>query len=167
MLRLASASYCAPARRPAGAPSACGRSARRARRGGPARLVLGLPRGLLGLQLALGPIQPRAARTGSASSPELVTARVAEPLVLGRVDRVGLLQDPLHLRADRLIGPVRPDPALAASLVPSTATVPTLTIPAFAHIASTCTNNPANGSAYRCRNRRSWCDPAPGWPRSP
>ncbi len=37
--------------------------------------------------------------------------------------------------------------------MPSRATVPTLTIPALAHSASTCTNNSASRSACRWRNR--------------
>lgn len=43
-------------------------------------------------------------------------------------------------------------PAFAASLMPSTATVSTLTIPALAHDATTCTTNSASRSACRRRN---------------
>ena len=43
--------------------------------------------------------------------------------------------------------------ALAASLVPSRATVPTRTMPAAAHSLSEATKNPASGVSWRARNR--------------
>jgi hypothetical protein len=43
--------------------------------------------------------------------------------------------------------------ALAASLVPSSATVPTLTVPAAAHSRKDSTRNPARAASWRARNR--------------
>ena len=71
------------------------------------RLVLARKRGLLGLDLALGALQPRPARDRIGQlARQLVAARVAKLLVLGGVDLVGLGQDPLDLLADLLVGPV-------------------------------------------------------------
>ena len=79
--------------------------------------MLGLTRCLLGLQLALGALEPLAARDRIGQlGRQLVAARVAEALVLGGIDRVGLGQDPVDLLADLLVGPVRRDARVRGQL---------------------------------------------------
>jgi hypothetical protein len=118
MLRLASAGGSAPGRSPGGRPA-------RVLAGplavlgatGEHRRMLGHLRGLLGLELLLGALEPLAARDRVGQlRRKLIAARIAEPRVLGRVDRVGLGEDPVDLLADLLVGPVRRQPGVGAEL---------------------------------------------------
>jgi hypothetical protein len=57
------------------------------------------------------------------------------------------------LARDPLVVEVRLAACVAASLVPSIATTPVLTSPAFAHSASTEPNSPASAASWRARKR--------------
>ena len=138
------ASYAAFARCSAHSSSSSRRLASLQSRRASARHRLGLSRPF-GLELPLRFAQPfLATLTRGQLLRQLVTALIAVELVLGRVDLGGLLKDlPRELLViNRLrLRRVRP-----ATRVPSTAIVPTLTIPARAHNLNTCPNNPASAS---------------------
>src|SRR3954452_13988545 len=74
---------------------------------------------------------------------ELVAARLAVELVLGRIDLGRLLQDFL---GDLLVVARRVMGRCGRDLVPSTATMPTFTSPARAHSPST----PPNSAGIAC-----------------
>ena len=116
--------------------------------------MLGLAGLLLGLQLSRRSLKPFPARDRiSQLRRQLITARVPVELILGPIDRVRLPQDRLDLGPDRGYLRFALKLAFARIFVPSIATRPTFTIPALAHNANTCTNNPANAPACRFRNR--------------
>ena len=129
--------------------------------------LIGAAAGLLGLELLAAATQPLAARAAIGQlGRQLVAARLPEALVIGGVGLGGLLEHRLDLLADRRMVRVAAGEALPAIRLPSTATSPTDTRPAFAHSTSTCVKvRPAlardgRGSARSSRDR------APGWRRS-
>jgi hypothetical protein len=107
----------------------------------------------LGLQALLGLAQPPAAPLrGRELRRQLVAARLPVALILGRIDRLGLLDD---LARELLIIEVSLRDAFACSFVPSTAMTPTLASPLRAQSVSTSPNRLAIASWWRSRNRAS------------
>ncbi|MFN8175749.1 MAG: hypothetical protein U0T02_11850 [Solirubrobacteraceae bacterium] len=102
----------------------------------PGALNLDLLRVLARALEQLADTRPASAGIGELGR-QLIAATLTEELILTGIDRRRLSQDALGLS----LGPARvrfwPIEALAASLVESTATVPTLTMPASAQSAST------------------------------
>jgi hypothetical protein len=107
----------------------------------------------LGIEAALGLAQPGPATLlGSELRGQLITARIAELLVLLAINPVGLLEDLLRdllVVARRVASRL----AFACTFVPSIAITPTFASPASAQSPSTSPNGPASAVSWRRRNR--------------